>query len=78
MALDMVDIYDRAQQRDAENLADALAEHQRRAAPAAGSGLSHCADCGDAIPAELRAVVTGCRRCVDCQQIFEKTGGRHG
>lgn len=74
----MADIYDRAQQRDAENLADALAEHQRRAGQVAGPGLSHCADCGEPIPAARRAAVSGCRRCVDCQQIFEKTGGRHG
>ena len=78
MALDMADIYDRAQQRDAENLADALAEHQRRAGQAAGPGLSHCADCGEPIPAERRVAAPGCRRCVDCQTINEKQGGRYG
>ena len=78
MALGMVDIYDRAQQRTEEILADALAEHQRRAVSAAGPGLSHCADCGEPISAARRAAVAGCRRCVDCQQIFEKTGGHHG
>lgn len=76
----MSDIYDRAQQRDAENLADALAAQERRAGQAAGPALSHCEDCGEPIPAARRAVVGGCRRCVGCQMLREKqkTGGRHG
>jgi phage/conjugal plasmid C-4 type zinc finger TraR family protein len=80
MALGMVDIYDRAQQRDAENLADALAAQQRRAGQVAGPALSHCEDCGEPIPAARRAAVAGCRRCIDCQMLREKqkTGGHHG
>ena len=69
----MADIYDRAQQRDAENLADALAEHQRRAGQVAGPGLSHCADCGDEIHAARRAAMPTARRCIDCQSAHEKT-----
>ena len=38
MALGMVDIYDRAQQRTEEIIADALAEHQRRQRPLLGLG----------------------------------------
>ena len=76
----MSDIYDRTQQRDAENLADALAAHQRRVGQVAGPALSHCEDCGEPIPAARRAAVAGCRRCIDCQMLREKqkTGGHHG
>ena len=68
----MSDIYDRAQRRDAENLADALSAQQRRAGQAAGPALSHCEDCGEPIPAARRAAVCGCRRCVECQALNER------
>ena len=60
--------------------ADAMAEHQRRVGQVAGPALSHCEDCGEPIPAERRAAVAGCRRCIDCQMLREKqkTGGHHG
>ena len=76
----MSDIYDRAQQRDAENLADALAAQQRRVGQVAGPALSHCEDCGEPIPADRRAAVAGCRCCINCQMLREKqkTGGHHG
>jgi len=35
--------------------------------------LSHCQDCGDAIPEQRRAV-KGVTRCIDCQQLNENIG----
>ena len=33
-----------------------------------GESLSHCEDCGEAIPEARRAAVPGVRRCIVCQQ----------
>lgn len=35
--------------------------------------LSHCQDCGDAIPEERRAI-KGVTRCIECQQSNENNG----
>ena len=60
----MSDIIDRASEREAEFLADALARHQR---PSENRGsLKNCTDCGEPIPA-----VSGCTRCIVCQEYFE-------
>lgn len=32
-----------------------------------GPALTHCEECGDAIPAARREAVPGVRRCIDCQ-----------
>lgn len=37
-----------------------------------GPGLSHCAECGDEIPAERRAAVAGVKLCVFCQEMNER------
>ena len=36
------------------------------------TSLSHCQDCGDAIPA-LRLKIGGISRCIDCQHDFERS-----
>jgi len=75
----MVDQFDRAQELDAQHLADSLVAQQRRAGQLSGPALSHCADCGDEIPFARRVAVPGCRLCIDCQTLREKqTGYRHG
>lgn len=33
-----------------------------------------CIDCGEAIPAARQKIVPGCRRCVACQNVYEKNG----
>jgi len=33
-----------------------------------GESLSHCEECGDAIPEARRAAIAGVRLCVACQQ----------
>ena len=50
-------------------LAEALARHQR---PSENRGsLSHCQDCGEPIPEARRKAVSGCTRCIVCQEYFE-------
>lgn len=44
---------------------DAIA--RARSALPAGDSLSHCEDCGEAIPEARRKAVPGVRRCVGCQ-----------
>jgi phage/conjugal plasmid C-4 type zinc finger TraR family protein len=66
----MGDIVDRAQAREAEILADALARARPPAVP--GSGLADCEDCSAKIPVARRRAVPGCTRCVHCQVEFEK------
>jgi phage/conjugal plasmid C-4 type zinc finger TraR family protein len=36
-----------------------------------GPSLSHCAECGDAIPEARRAALPGVRLCVHCQQAAD-------
>ena len=43
-----------------------------RAAIPTGPSLCECEDCGDDIPVERRTAVRGCRRCIFCQERFEK------
>ena len=65
----MSDIIDCASEREAEFLADALARHQRQ--PENRGGLKNCTDCGEPIPEARRKAVSGCLRCIDCQELHE-------
>ncbi|HVT35247.1 MAG TPA: DksA/TraR family C4-type zinc finger protein [Nevskiaceae bacterium] len=49
---------------------DAIA--RARAPLAAGPSLSHCAECGETIPAARRQAIPGVRFCVACQQEQDK------
>ncbi len=42
-----------------------------------GCTYSHCANCGDAIPAERRAL-GNVKRCIDCAQLYEFHQKQHG
>ena len=65
----MSDIIDRASEREAELLAEALARYQR---PSENRGsLKNCADCGEPIPEARRKAVSGCTRRIVCQEYFE-------
>lgn len=66
----MSDIIDRASEREAEFLAEALARHQRQ--PENRGSLKNCTDCGEPIPEARRQAVSGCLRCIDCQELHEK------
>ena len=37
-----------------------------------GESLSHCEECGDAIPEARRAAIAGVRLCVTCQQALDE------
>ena len=73
----MIDIYDRATEREEEARADALVAQERR------SGLSgktvddsahECHLCDDPIPDERRHALPGVQTCVLCQEELERAG----
>jgi phage/conjugal plasmid C-4 type zinc finger TraR family protein len=78
-----LDVYDRAQAREAELRDDALAEHQRRAAATLGQpgdaerwrelSAEFCegTGCGAPIPDRRRQLLPRVRLCVDCQSRGE-------
>lgn len=70
----MTDIFDRAQELELRQREEALARQAERSR--SGPGLSHCADCGEEIPALRRLRVPGCTRCVPCQSDFERGAAR--
>ena len=37
-----------------------------------GPGLTHCADCGAAIPEARRNAIPGVRLCVACQESYDR------
>ena len=37
-----------------------------------GPGLTHCAECGEAIPEARRAAIGGVRYCLGCQDAMDK------
>ena len=43
-----------------------------------GPGLSHCEECGDAIPEARRLAVSGVRYCVHCQEYAERSALKIG
>ncbi len=47
---------------------DGIRRAQDRLPQNAGPGLSHCADCGAAIPDARRVAMPGVRLCVPCQE----------
>lgn len=66
----MADFCDMAREREEQQLAEALARHQRAQAPA-GAGSLECEDCGEAIPEKRREALPGCVTCVECQSVRE-------
>jgi len=38
--------------------------------------LTHCEECGEEIPEKRRTAIKGCRLCVYCQQLQERSKGR--
>ena len=71
----MPDLVDRATERADEILADALYEHGRRAGIGGrvyDDSRFECADCGEPIPEERRAIFFGVQRCVPCQRKVEE------
>lgn len=77
----MSDFCDRAAEREAEILADCLAEQKRRAG-VVGNTLADsghfCGVCAEPIPEERMQAVPGVQTCVDCQDELERALGRVG
>ncbi len=69
----MTDVFDRAQDREAELRADALADQARLHPKPEGESALFC-DCGDPIPEERRRTLPGVRTCVECQRDIERRG----
>ncbi|CAN7435997.1 TraR/DksA C4-type zinc finger protein [Acidovorax sp. LjRoot118] len=70
-----MDDVDRASEREAEMLADALRDQARRAGlqgKTAADSARWCADCGERVPALRRRTVPGCQMCVSCQARVER------
>jgi phage/conjugal plasmid C-4 type zinc finger TraR family protein len=62
---------ERAQERQAEDIALALAHIERPG----GASASFCQGCGDEIPEERRQAWPGCTLCVGCKADAERRGG---
>jgi phage/conjugal plasmid C-4 type zinc finger TraR family protein len=71
----MADIIDRANDRAQEILDDTIAALRAKRE----TGTRFCVDCCDEIPGERRRLVPWARRCLSCQEDYEKwvriTGG---
>lgn len=71
----MTDMFDRAQEREAELRADALADQQRRAVLPRKVSAARC-DCGEPIPEARRKALPGVTTCVSCQRDIERRARR--
>lgn len=72
----MTDDVDRASEREAELLADALRDQELRAGlkgKTAADSAAFCADCGQDIPLGRRIAMPGCQLCVPCKGRQEKS-----
>ena len=58
------------------SVADAV-EKARSRLPS-GASLSHCEDCGEAIPEARQNAIAGVRLCVTCQQLEDEREARQG
>ncbi|MDU9398060.1 TraR/DksA C4-type zinc finger protein [Pseudomonas sp. zfem003] len=43
-----------------------------------GASRTHCAECGEEIPQARQRAIRGVTLCVDCQELSELMGVRHG
>jgi phage/conjugal plasmid C-4 type zinc finger TraR family protein len=63
----------RRERRKRADRRDRQGRHQARAEPApAGASLTHCAECGAAIPEARRAAIPGVRLCITCQEADDR------
>ncbi|MEM8951735.1 MAG: DksA/TraR family C4-type zinc finger protein [Pseudomonadota bacterium] len=52
------------------NIEDAVSHARERLSQ--GESLTHCEDCGEAIPERRREAVPGVRLCIACQEALDK------
>jgi phage/conjugal plasmid C-4 type zinc finger TraR family protein len=70
----MTDIYDRAQDREAQDRRDALAAQQRRAGLAGrtvADSAQACVTCDEPLSQARREAYPGVQECVDCKSRME-------
>jgi phage/conjugal plasmid C-4 type zinc finger TraR family protein len=67
----MSDVLDEASAKEQRERETAIA---RVRGALAGEGSGTCADCGGEIAAERRQALPQARRCLACQQSFERRG----
>lgn len=75
----MTDIIDRASDREAEIIADALDEQARRAGlrgKTVNDSALECGACGDPIPYKRRQALPGVQTCLYCQIDMELAIGK--
>lgn len=70
----MTDVFDRAQEREAEMRDDALAEQARRSHIHDTRPSATVCECGNAIPEGRRRAIPGVQFCVECQTDIERRG----
>lgn len=61
-------------QRNQEHF-DRLALQRQLDSMPQGEAAEECEDCGHEIPVARRRAAPGCRRCVACQQRYERNQG---
>ena len=60
---------------NAAEIADTMVNNELfalRAEMESGSSFSHCMECGDDINPLRMIAVKGCKRCISCQEYFDK------
>lgn len=72
----MADFADRASHVTDGYIADALRRHEMQRMSAPAESAIECEDCGEQIPEARRQAVPGCTRCIECQEFFERPGGK--
>ncbi len=60
------------------SIADELARLQALRKPLVGESLTHCAECGEPIPAARRAALPGVKLCIDCQGARDARPAQRG
>jgi len=65
-----MDLFDRATENEEIHRKASLDAARNK--QATGPSLSHCEECGKAIPEARRKAVPGCRRCIACQSDYER------
>ena len=67
-----MDQFDRAQELDARYRQQAMTIWQQGLDAQQSPSNRYCEECEEEIPEERRLAVPGCRRCRNCQQLWEQ------
>jgi len=65
---------DGAEQNEILAVVEAAVSHARKQlGDGSTESLTHCLDCSSPIPERRRALVNGCKYCVECQSQYDST-----